>query len=199
VNNTLFVSDYSGLRIVAYSTSALATGQAASFVLKWTTTDCAAATTVTMAGMEQVFSDGARLYIPDRNRSRIVVFDPIPVAATCPSYILGQPNGASSSTAGDSYTNFLGGGAFDSDGNLYLMTRRSKRIDKFNAGNIPTATGYLPASSAIWGSASDGFSSLQKWQPLGGFGYYDSYTPAIAGNRLIVGDSFGRISIVPKP
>ena len=196
IGTTLFVADGLNNRILGFSTASLSSGMNATFKLDLTNPSCS---TNSLNQPEQVFSDGTKLYIPDRDRNRVAVFNSIPSAAACPNYILGQ----TTLTAFVSGTNTesVGGGAFDASGNLYLMNRGNRRVDKFAAAEIPTATGLFPTPATVWGAfdnTSNGPLSSDQ-QALGGFGYWDSYAPAIVGNLMIIGDRLGRISIVPKP
>jgi hypothetical protein len=201
-NQKLFVSDKSNNRILAFNTTALSSGQNATFVLKWTaTTGCPTTSSLALSRPEQVFSDGSKLLIPDTDNHRIVAYNSIPTAAACPDYVLGQNNGGSQSTSvSPFYTGNIGGGAFDASGNLFITNTDALRIEKFLSGNIPTTTGLFQTADGFWGAfnstTTGGFSA---YSTLGGYGFMDVKTPAIVGNQLVVPDGFGRISIVPKP
>jgi hypothetical protein len=199
INGTLFVTDTLNGRVQGFTISSLSSSMDATFTIKWTTTDCSSVTDQTMSNPEQVFSDGTKLFIPERGRHRISVFSAIPTAAGCPDYILGQPDG--STVTSNNFINSVGGGVFDADGSFYMLDRGNNlRIEKWISTNLPTSTSVFPTPDAVWGALGvDNKAGMYDFSIYGGYGYTDGYTPAIVGNKLVVPDRSGRVYIVPKP
>ena len=205
VGGKLFVSESGNQRISVFDNlgSLPAVQTTAAFVLKWTTSSCPI-TSMVINNPEQVFSDGTRLFIPERGNggstgSRLLVFSSIPTAATdCPSEIWGQASASVSAT--NQYINQVGGGAFDSNGSLYMADRGSNmRIEKWISSRLPSGVSEFQTPDSVWGALDiSSFSGLSKFAEYGGYGYTDSYTPAIAGDKIVIPDRSGRIYIVPK-
>jgi|GEM_PF-682890 len=204
VGRTLFVSDNLNNRVQGFTwaeNGSLTTGQNATFSIMQSAS--CLNNWISLSKPEQAFSFGTKLFIPDRSRHRLIVFNSIPDATTpCPdAYELGQVSYASS---GITYANIsnVGGGAFDADGNMYMVDRgNNNRIEKWNAANIPTTSGLLPTTpDAVWGALDrQSYFGIKAVYAYGGYGYTDSYTPAIVGDKLVVPDRSGRVYIVPKP
>ncbi len=201
VSGTLFITEQVNDRILAYTTSSIAaTNDSADFVLGASTgAECFASSSQIGSG-QQVYSDGSKLYIPDKDKHRVLVYNTIPTSRSCFNYVLGQTTDTGVTTANNSPTNFGAGAAFDGDGNLYMIVVNSMRIEKFAPTAIPTATGLFGSFIATWGGQDDNIGyGMYKNRLMGGYGYTNTQTPAIVGNLMIVPDYFGRVYIVPKP